>query len=512
MFEVHQPIRIKELKEALIESSSSYRRPSDIFNNIYDKELEKKIFHKVSDRCYLDATSLIKNLLMSHPSFKVVFSLSGLWLEQAKKFNPNLLEILKEVASLGRVEFLCQTYFHSLSSLNPNGLDEFREQILLHKKMMEEVFDYTPKSVENTELIYNNDIGHELFDAGFKVTVTEGVERVLKGRSPHHVYSAYGCDLKLLLRDYKMSDDIGFRFSNKIWDQYPLMADKYASWVDTADGDLVLISVDYETFGEHHDKSTGILEFLKWLPVYFKRKGISFNTVTEAVENLESVGVFDVPPWDTISWADIEKDDSAWLGNEMQWRAFKTLCWLEPYVKAVRKHYIEYWRRLGTSDLYHYMAAKHGTSGEVHEYFNPFKTPLAAFDVYIKAVSVLAYAVINEYLECINLNAWKIKCPRALAFRLYNSKGKEMISIDGLKQLSDSLRNLSPEIISSHIKRGDLQRWIKEILLWNEFAEEVDQIAGEDSKIIVKNLLELLKSKKEVINKNSSKIISSESK
>ncbi|MCP8304660.1 MAG: alpha-amylase [archaeon] len=495
MFEVHQPIRLKDLKEALVESFSS-ERSVNLLNNIYDAELEEKIFKKVSKRCYLDATLLIKNLLTEHPSFKVVFSLSGLWLEQTEKFSPTLLDMLKELASTGRVEFLCQTYYHGLSSLNPNGLGEFREQILLHKKAMEEKLGYTPTAVENTELIYNNDIGRKFWDMGFKVAIAEGVERILKGRSPHHVYSTYGCDLRLLLRDYKMSDDIGFRFSNRMWDQYPLTADKYASWVDSADGDLVFIAVDYETFGEHHDRSTGILEFLKWLPVNLERRGVSFSTVTEAGKNLEPVGVFDVPPWDTISWADVEKDKSAWLGSEMQWRAFNTYSWLEPYIKALGKHHIEHWRRFGVSDLYHYMAMKHDASGEVHTYFNPFKTPVAAFGVYMKALSLLECAVIGEYLRGRDSNAWKVRCPRPLAFRVYDGEGNELTSIDGLKHLLDSLKDLPPEIVARHIERGDLQKWIKEVLLWGELAEEVDRTAGEDPEITAENLLKLLKSKR----------------
>lgn len=493
LFVVHQPNRITDLRNGLMRNYfKESSNPLDVLESMYDRGLDRMVFERVSERCYVKTTRLLTELVEEHPEFKLNFSVSGTWLEQAERYGPEALEEFRKLVSTGNVELLCQTYYHSIVSLSPNGLDEFGEQVELHRRVLEEKFGYRPRSAENTEFIYHNEVGKKLWRMGIGCAVTEAVERILGGRKPYSVYRAKGCGLKLLLRDYVMSDDVGFRFSMKSWDQYPLTADKYASWVKAIPGDLLFVAMDYETFGEHHDESTGILEFLEWLPKELEKRGVSFMTVSEACEEFEAEEVYDVPREEVVSWADVEKDASAWVGNPLQDTAMELYFWLEPYAKAVGGPYLENWRRLGGSDYYHYMSLKGGPSGEVHTYFSPFADAFKAFSAYMEALTVLSYAILKEYLGDVSRNAWRLRLPRAMSLRLRRPDGRVAVTVRSLRELLRAVVKMPPRTLARHVRNGDIQRWIKARLLWPSLAGEVERLRRLKAKRVGEELLSVL--------------------
>ncbi|MBS7288884.1 MAG: glycoside hydrolase family 57 protein, partial [Candidatus Freyarchaeota archaeon] len=298
---------------------------------------------------------------------------SGVFLEQCSWWEPRVIELIKEVAASGACELVAETYYHSLACMI--NFDEFRDQVGAHRKVIKELFGVEPSAVENTEFIYNNDIAKAFEEMGFRVVLTEGVERVLGWRSPNYIYKAKGTGLPVLMRNYMLSDDIGFRFTCRSWSEWPLTAEKYAEWLYRTPGDLVLIAMDFETFGEHHWPESGIHDFIRALPKEVNRYGeMEFSTPSEAVSRLQPVDEVDVQ--DTISWADLERDLSAWLGNEMQRHCFEVVKYLEPMAKSMGGRFLRAWRYFTTSDYYHYMSTKGGGAGAVHSYFSHFNSPI----------------------------------------------------------------------------------------------------------------------------------------
>jgi alpha-amylase len=309
-------------------------------------------------------------------------------LEQLQLYAPNVLESFQQLADTGCVEFLAETYYHSLSFLY--SPDEFIEQIKAHRNIIQKLFGQKPRIFRNTELIYNNRLPELIGQFGdFDAIITEGADHILGYRSPNFVYRPVNSSrLKLLLKNYRLSDDIAFRFSNRDWNQWPLTADKFAGWVNAVNGcgNVVNLFMDYETFGEHQWESTGIFEFIRHLPhEILKHPDNDFKTPSEVVASYEAVDVIDVPH--TISWADIERDLSAWRGNPMQENALVELYKLEQLVKETPdQQIIEDWRKLQTSDHFYYMCTKYFSDGDVHKYFNPYESP---YDSYINFMNVL---------------------------------------------------------------------------------------------------------------------------
>jgi len=393
------------------------------------------------------------------------------------KWSPEVVNLFREAASTGNVEFMAQTYYHSLAWFL-NDKREFREQVELQRKLIEEIIGYRPKAAENTEFMYNNDIACTLNSLGFDTIVTEGVDWVLGWRSPNYVYRAYACDAKVLTRHYRLSDDIGFRFSDSKWDQYPLTADKYAAWLAATPGQYILIAIDYESFGEHHWPESGIHEFLRWLPREVIKHGhLQFSTVSEVADRYNPVDVFDVPPWIVISWAD-ERDVDAWLGNDLQRLSFNMWTEMEPYVRAAGEEVIRIWRKLGISDHFYYQATKFGTVGEVHSYFSPYKNALKAFSIYSSALNVLA-----RYIEkWIDENTGKFlksfKVPPGKEFRFYLREDVATnIFADSIPSLLDILKTIPEESIRYHILRGDFQNWISTVFKLSKMADEINKLA-----------------------------------
>ena len=376
-FQVHQPWRLKTYRFFNMGNDHNYL---DDFTN-------RAIMQKIARECYLPMNSLLLNLIEQHKgALRCTFSITGSAVEQFKAYAPEVLESFKRLAATGCVEFLGETYSHSLSSLY--SVEEFKQEVKLHTQMLKEEFGVKPTAFRNTELIYSDDIAKAVEDMGFKTMLAEGARHILGWKSPNFVYTdAVDNKLRLLLRNYKLSDDIAFRFSNEGWPEWPLTADKYAQWVAAENGDVVNLFMDYETFGEHQKASTGIFDFMKALPEALLATGeVEFATATEAAKKLQPVAVLHCPY--AMSWADEERDVTAWLGNDLQNEAFKKLYALAPKGKKAKNKDFEFvWHFMQNSDHFYYMATKWFSDGDVHSYFNPYGS---AYEAFINYMNVLA--------------------------------------------------------------------------------------------------------------------------
>ncbi len=374
-FQVHQPFRFRRYRFFDIGNDHYY----------YDDYSNETILQKVAEKCYLPANEMMLELIEKHQGkFRVAYSMSGIAVEQFKLYAPEVLESFKRLADTGHVEFLSETYSHSLASLKDGG--EFERQVKAHRELMKEHFGKAPKVFRNTELIYSDAIGARVAKMGYKAMLTEGAKHVLGWKSPNYLYcNALNPKLKLLLKNFKLSDDIAFRFSNKGWSEYPLTAEKYVEWLNRIPKkeEVVNLFLDYETFGEHQWKETGIFDFLKALPdMVFKHSPFTFSTPSEVADTLQVIAAANVPH--AISWADEERDLTAWLGNEMQQEAFNKLYSLCDKVYSVEDPAIRQdYAYLQVSDHFYYMSTKFFSDGEVHSYFNPFDTPYEAFINYM---------------------------------------------------------------------------------------------------------------------------------
>jgi alpha-amylase len=379
-FEVHQPFRLNHF------SVFNIGNTKDVFSTYFNKNLNQKIFEKVANKCYLPTNNLLLELIRKYDGrFRISYSLTGTFVEYCEKYKPELLDSFKELFKTGAVDLIDETYFHSLSALY-DELDEFEEQIKMHRQMIRRIFNYKPKVFRNTEAIYDNRIGRKIADLGYKGILTEGAEKILGWRSPNFIYKSVNANLKVLLRNYKLSDDVGFRFSARNWPGFPLTADKYANWMSNSYGDVINLFMDYETFGEHQWVETGIFEFLKHLPgEVLKHDNLDFATVSEAVERYDAVGEVD-SPW-AISWADEDRNVSTWLGNNMQIACFNELKDIGRKLKRRGDRDLLYiWRLLQTSDHLYYISTKGFEDGNVHAYFSPYDIP---YDGFINYMNIL---------------------------------------------------------------------------------------------------------------------------
>jgi len=377
-FQVHQPFRYRRYRFFDIGNDHYY----------YDDYANESILRKVADRCYLPANKLMLELIIKHNGkFKIAYSISGLALEQFELYAPEVLTSFKDLADTGHVEFLSETYAHSLVSLKNKEL--FKKQIQEHDALIEKYFGQKPVVFRNTELIYSDEIGEVIADLGFKAILTEGARHILGWKSPNLLYvNANNPRLKLLMRNYKLSDDIAFRFSNQDWNEYPLTPEKFVVWLNSLEkDDFVNLFINYETFGEHQSVETGIFEFLKQLPdVVFEHTELTFVTPSDVAGIFQPVSLVSVPQ--PISWADEERDLSAWLGNELQDEAFNKLYELAGRMNKVTDYaLLKDWNNLQSSDHFYYMCTKFFSDGEVHKYFNPYESPYEAFINYMNVLS-----------------------------------------------------------------------------------------------------------------------------
>ena len=374
---MHQPWRLKVYRFFNIGKDHNYL---DDFTN-------RAIMQKVARQCYLPMNALLLKLIKENKgAFKCSFSITGSAVEQFRAYAPEVLDSFRALAETGCVEFLAETYSHSLAALSSK--EDFTEQVKLHTKMIKEEFGKKPVAFRNTELIYSDQIGEMVSELGFKTILAEGARHVMGWKSPNYIYTnSIDNRLRVLLRNYKLSDDIAFRFSNQGWDQYPLTADKFAQWVAEENGEVMNLFMDYETFGEHQKATTGIFDFMKALPkALWKHNDICFATVSEAAKSSQPVGVLHCPH--VMSWADEERDVTAWLGNELQNEAFSKLYALKDKVKSLKNADFEYvWNFMQTSDHFYYMATKWLSDGDVHSYFNPYGSSYEAFINYMNVLS-----------------------------------------------------------------------------------------------------------------------------
>ncbi|MFT5036842.1 MAG: alpha-amylase [Candidatus Azotimanducaceae bacterium] len=384
-FHVHQPYRIKQYRAFDIGNDNQY------FNDASDTDLNnRRILEKVADKSYRPMNGVLQELLDKHPEFRFALSFSGTVLDQFEAYAPDVLESFQKLVESGRVEILADTYHHSLSFFY--SVPEFERQVAKHSKRVYELFGQTPRVFRNTELSYRNDLAKWCEDNGYLGIMAEGWDPVLGWRSPNYVYQPVGCNrIKVLLKNYKLSDDVAFRFGNQGWASYPLDAETYASWIHAhhGDGHTINLFMDYETFGEHQWEDTGIFNFVRVLPeMLMRHPETSFKTPTETIESYDHVGEFDVPH--VLTWADTDRDLTAWTGNDIQKDAIAAIYGLEDDVlKTKDPDILETWRKLQTSDHFYYMCTKWFSDGDVHAYFSPYKSPYDAYIAFMNALSDL---------------------------------------------------------------------------------------------------------------------------
>lgn len=396
-FQVHQPYRLRDLRVTDIGHGDG---------DYFDHEKNRAIFRKVSEKCYLPANRLMLELVKTYPDFSIAYSLSGSFLDQCEEYGPDVLDSFRALAATGKVEFLAETYNHSLSSLK--SLEEFCLQTKQHVKKIQTLFKQTPSIFRNTELIFSNELAQFARLMGFRGMLTEGADHVLHGRSPDNPFQspsfpvnpvqeqliaanrplpACADSLHVLLKNYKLSDDVAFRFSDKSWVGHPLHADTFTDWLMGSGGHSVNLFMDYETFGEHQWADTGIFEFLRVLPRIWQERGIRALTPSQVLDAWgdRPCDTFDVH--NMISWADLERDLSAWQGNQIQHAALDSVYGLEAAVKLTGDaELLQTWRRLQTSDHFYYMSTKYWSDGDVHKYFSPYDSPYEAYRRFSHAI------------------------------------------------------------------------------------------------------------------------------
>ena len=398
---VHQPYRVRHYTVFDTGSQHNY------FDAAYeDGASNERNLRKVAEKSYLPTNRRLLALLRDNPGFKLSLSITGTVLEQLEQWAPEALHSFQELCGSGRVEIVAETYHHSLAFFYSRS--EFETQVQMHRDKVKQLFGQEPSVFRNTELAYNNDVAYWADKAGYKGVLAEGWDPVLGWRKPNFVYRpAYTDNIRLLLKNYRLSDDVAFRFGNQAWSEWPLTADKFSHWLNSdPDAQVFNLFMDYETFGEHQWEESGIFEFLNHLPKqWLHGQGSSqltgqnrFMTVSEAIDNFEAKDFVDVP--NTITWADTERDLSAWLGNPMQHTAISVLYDMEKAILGAGDlTLIEDWRRLQTSDHFYYMCTKWWSDGDIHAYFSPYETPYEAYMNFMNAFHDVRFRLMEKGIQ-----------------------------------------------------------------------------------------------------------------
>lgn len=391
---VHQPYRIRHY--TVFDSGMKH----DYFEAPYDDNASnERILKKVAEKSYLPTNARLLQLLNENPEFKVSLSITGTVIEQMERWSPESLESFKRLTETGRVEIVAETYHHSLAFFYSR--EEFEVQVAMHRRKIQEVFGQTPQVFRNTELAYNNDLAYWADQAGYKGVLAEGWDPILGWRNPNFVYQpTYTDNIRLLMKNYKLSDDIAFRFGDTNWSEWPLTADKFAHWLsEDGDGTNFNLFMDYETFGEHQWHESGIFGFLEHLPKeWLKTEGHTFMTVSEVIDSFDPVDRVDVPQ--TVTWADTERDLSAWLGNAIQTSSINSLYSLrQKILDSNDLELIEDWRRLQTSDHFYYMCTKWFNDGDIHAYFSPYDTPYEAYINFMNSFRDVQFRLTEKGIE-----------------------------------------------------------------------------------------------------------------
>lgn len=385
---VHQPYRVKPYTIFQAGNDHLYfndETPNQDTNNEF-------IVRKVAEKSYLPTNAILQQLLEDYPGFKLSLSIPGTAIEQFQAWAPDVLDSFKRLVDTGRVEILAETYFHSLAFFYDR--EEFEAQVEMHKDMVKDIFGVEPTAFRNTELSYNNDLAYWADQKGYRAIITEGWDPILQWRSPNYVYRpAFTDNIRLLMKNYKLSDDIAFRFSDSDWEGWPLTSEKYVHWLNSTpdEEDVINLFMDYETFGEHQWDHSGIFDFLRHFPGEFLRhEGNKFVTITESADKFEYKDFIDVPH--ILTWADTERDLTAWNGNAMQQDALDTLYRLKkPIMVSKNDDLINDWRKLQASDHFYYMCTKWFNDGDVHAYFSPYQSPYDAFVYFMNVMQDMRF-------------------------------------------------------------------------------------------------------------------------
>jgi len=459
-FQIHQPFRYRKYRFFDIGNDAYY----------YDDFANETIMRKVADHCYLPANKIILDQIIKlKGKFKVTYSISGVVLDQFKLYAPEVIESFAKLAATGCVEFLSETFANSMVSLNDKDL--FESQVKAHDDLIEELFGQRPKVFRNTELIYSDELGDMVQKMGFEAMITEGAKHVLGWKSPNYLYcNGLNPRLKVLMRNFRFSDDLSFRFGNKAWSEYPLTADKYAGWMASLpkEEEVVNVFINYETFGQLQHKNTGIFDFLKNLPAAILKTGVlQFSTPSEVVENLQPVSAVHVLY--PISWADEERDLSAWLGNELQKEAFDKLYQLKGRMNnCTDTTLLKDWDYLQTIDHFYYMCTKFFSDGEVHKYFNPYSTPYEAFINYMNILSdfkIRLNALVPENAQDQEItNLKELVTSKSKKLDLAETELKKIKKEMTAVKLSQSKLNTAPKVetVTKTVKAEPKKRTIKE--------------------------------------------------
>jgi len=448
----HQPLRLKNFRIFDIGKEKNY----------FDEERNRMYLERIIKKSYLPTNQILLDLIhKTDGKFKVSFSITGVLLEQLENY-PKVLESFKKIVDTGCCDLVGETYYHSLASVF--SLNEFKRQIKKQEKKLNEVFGIKPKTFRNTELVYQNEIGKFVEGLGYKGILAEGWDKVLEWRSPCFVYKGKDSNICVLLKHYKLSDDIAFRFSERRWEGWPLTADKFSNWIDkhNGNGNIINLFMDYETFGEHQWKETGIFEFLKHFPLKILEKGNDFVTTTESIKKFKPVAEIDFQ--NIVSWADTERDLSAWIGNRMQQTALSEIYRLEKEaLKYGDRKLIDNWRKLQISDHFYYMCTKWFADGDVHKYFNPYKTPYDCFIIFMNALNDLKLRL--EYIKKIKTNNMSKR------FLEEVPKGSEFYCKDGrvfrkLEELAQALKDMDAKTFLHHVneEKNDFENWIRDVV------------------------------------------------
>ncbi|MBR3169346.1 glycoside hydrolase family 57 protein [Candidatus Saccharibacteria bacterium] len=384
---IHQPVRYRQYSIFDVGNISNYYE--DDYNG---RQSNRRIFDKVTKKSYRPMLNLLEKNIKAHPDFKVSFSITGTWIKQAVEYAPDLIEQIRRMVRTGQVEIIGETFYHSLAFFYDR--QEFEDQVDLHKTVIQKIFGVTPRVFRNTELAYNDSLAAWAESKGYLGILAEGWDKILGYRSPNYVYRPIGCkNLRLLLKNYRLSDDIAFRFSNRSWKEWPLTVPKYQEWINESclNGNLINLFMDFETFGEHQWADTGIFDFMdrlinSWLSEYENK----FVTASEACNIMEPAGEISMP--ETVTWADTERDLSAWLSNEMQKSAMADIYKIRSDILASRdSKLISDWRYLTTSDHPYSMCTKYWNDGDVHAYFSAYASPYESYMYFMNVLRDIEY-------------------------------------------------------------------------------------------------------------------------
>ncbi|MCF8368708.1 MAG: polysaccharide deacetylase family protein [Bacteroidales bacterium] len=494
-FQVHQPFRLRTYRFFDMGVDSYYY---DEFNN-------RTILRRIAEKSYLPTNKLMLKLIKKHgKDFNIAFSISGLAIEQFEKYAPEVIESFQALAKTGNVEFLAETYSHSLASLKSE--EEFSRQVRKHSEKIEELFGQKPVTFRNTELIYSDAIGEMVAALGFKTMLTEGAKHVLGWKSPNYLYHhVSNPNLKLLLKNYRLSDDIAFRFSDQSWDGWPLTADNFVKWLNNLDTkeEVINLFMDYETFGEHQWAETGIFKFMETLPgKVLKGTNFTFNKPSDIAKKLKPVSAIQVP--NPISWADAERDLTAWLGNEMQDEAFEKLYEVEQKMKGCDdKKLLGDWDKLQASDHFYYLCTKWFSDGDVHRYFNPYPSPYQAFINYMNVLSDF----LNRVDEACGSSDNKSYSDKAREFAEASSKKVKKEAQKAKTKVQDKWDDVKDYSLDDLAKMSNAK--VKELISKvniNELAHVMKDASDEVRNKVIPNMTKSVKAQYDKVEQNLKKV------